>query len=59
MDNRKLGESLLLLLSLLYSASHIRSYTALDVPFVANPSASVWRSYGNYYFFKNLTQLDL
>ncbi|KAF8802541.1 hypothetical protein BYT27DRAFT_7341419 [Phlegmacium glaucopus] len=45
MDNRKLGESLLLLLSLLYSASHIRSYSIPDVPFAANANASAWRSY--------------
>jgi hypothetical protein len=57
MDKRKLGESILLLLSLLYSASHIRSYSTPDVPFAANANASVWRSYGNY-FFKNSTQLD-
>lgn len=50
MDKRKLGESLLLLFSLLYSASHIRSYSTLDLPFAANANASVWRSYGIYLF---------
>ena len=47
MDKRKLGESLLLLLSLLYSASCIRNYSTPDVQFTDN--ASVWRSYGNYF----------
>lgn len=60
MDNRKLGESLLLLFSLLYSASHIRSYSTPDVPFAANANANAWRSWGNYIFsFKISTQLDL
>lgn len=47
MDKRKLGESLLLLLSLLYSAFHIRNYSTPDVQFTGN--ASVWRSYGSYF----------
>ena len=45
-DKRKLGESVLLLLSLLYSASHIRNYSP-DVQFTGNADASVWCSYGN------------
>lgn len=47
MDKRKLGESLLLLLSLLYSACHIGNYSTPDVQFTGN--ANVWRSYGNYF----------
>ena len=47
MDKRKLGESILLLLSLLYSVSHIRSYSTLDVQFTGNADASIWCSYGN------------
>jgi hypothetical protein len=47
MDNRKLGESLLLLLSLLYSAFRMGSYLTPDVPFAANANPSTWRSYGN------------
>ena len=49
MDKRKLGESVLLLLSLLYSASHIRNYTTPDVQFTGNADASAWCSYGNYF----------
>ena len=56
MDTRKLGESLLLLLSLLYSASHIRNYSAPDVQFTG--IASVFSSYGNYLLIIS-TQLDL
>lgn len=49
MDKRKLGESVLLLLSLLYSASHIRNYSTPDVQFTGNADASVWCSYGSYF----------
>jgi hypothetical protein len=54
MDKRKLGESVLLLLSLLYSASHIKVYSTPDVQFTGNADPSVWCSYGNF-FFKNST----
>ena len=48
-DKRKLGESVLLLLSLLYSASHIRNYPySTDVQVTGNADASAWCSYGKY-----------
>ena len=49
MDKRKLGESALLLLSLLYSASHIRNYSTPSMQLTGNADASVWCSYGSYF----------
>lgn len=49
-DARKLGESLLLLSSLLLVAYHITTFPTPKVTFIVNPDTHIWLAFGNYSF---------
>ena len=47
-DARKLGESLLLLCSLLFAAYHITTFPTPKKSFIVNPDAHIWLAFGDY-----------
>jgi len=46
-DARKLGESLLLLCSLLLATYHIRTFPTPKISFIANPDTHIWLAFGD------------
>lgn len=59
MDGRKLGESLLLLGSLIYAALHISSYTTPQIPFIVSPHTNPWLAIGTSVMTLLLCNSDL